>query len=251
VVRESLCVHKNEGNGTMTLSAVLMVAGTLLSGLSTTRVFVGVATDMNQGKRLYAEEHEALYENGKPVRLTTTYRNDLKSVIATRVVDFSRHAFTPDFRLENLRTGYLEGAENVDGGIRLYVRRAANEPTEEKLLSVSQPTVVDAGFNSFVQTYWDSLMAGKKLYFNFAVPSRLESYGFRLYKESETSVNGKRAVIVKCDIDNFFLRFLVKPIILKYDVESTRLLTYEGISNISDDKGDNYLVRIAFDPLGP
>jgi hypothetical protein len=222
-----------------------------MSGLSTTRVFVGAATDMSHGKHVYAEEHEALYENGKPSRLTTTYRNELKNVIATRVVDFSRHAFIPDFRLENVRTGYCEGAEKVDRGLRLYVRRGANAPFEEKLVSVSQPTVVDAGFNNFVQTYWDSLMTGRKLYLNFAVPSRLEYYGFRLYKEGETTVGGRRAVVVICDIDNFMLRFLLKPIVLTYDIQTTRLLSYEGISNISDDKGDNYFVKIAFSPLGP
>ena len=235
----------------MTYPSMVLMVLSFVPGLFTTRVFVGFATDVNHGRPSYAEEHEASYENGKPSRLTTTYRDELKNVIATRIVDFTQHAFTPDFRLENRRTGYVEGAERVDGGLRLYVRRATNEPIEEKIISVSQPTVVDAGFNNFVQTYWDSLMTGRKLYLNFAVPSRLEYYGFRLYKEGETIFGGRRAVVVICDIDNFMLRFLVKPIVLTYDIETTRLLSYEGISNISDEKGDNYFVKIAFSPLGP
>ena len=235
----------------MTYASMLMMVLNLLPGPLSSRVFVGFATDMNQGTYLYVEEHQASYDNGRPTLLTTTYRDEQKNVIATRIVDFSQHAFIPDFRLENRRTGYVEGAEKVSGGLRVYVRRAANQPIEEKVISVSQPTVVDAGFNNFVQTYWDSLMTGKKLYLNFAVPSRLEYYGFRLYKDGETTVGGRRAVVVKCDIDNFLLRFLLKPIVLKYDVQTTRLVSYEGISNISDDKGDNYLVKIAFSPQGP
>ena len=235
----------------MTYSAMLMMVLSLLPGPLTSRVFVGFATDMKQGKNLYAAEHEASYDNGRPTRLTTTYRDELRNIIATRIVDFSQHAFTPNFRLENLRTGYVEGAERVNGALRLYVRRATNEPIEEKVISVSQPTIVDAGFNNFVQTYWDSLMTGRKLYLNFAVPSRLEYYGFRLYKEGEITVGGRRAVVVICDIDNFMLRFLLKPIVLTYDIQTTRLLSYEGISNISDDKGENYFVKIAFSPLGP
>jgi len=235
----------------MTYPSMLMMVLSLLHGPMTSRVFFGFATDMKQGKHLYAEEHEASYDNGRPTRLTTTYRDESRNIIATRIVDFSQHAFTPSFRLVNHRTGYVEGAERVNGSLRLYVRRAINEPVEEKVISVSQPSVVDAGFNNFVQTYWDSLMTGKKLYLNFAVPSRLESYGFRLYKEGETTVGGRRAVVVICDIDNFVLRFLLKPIVLTYDMQTTRLLSYEGISNISDDKGDNYFVKIAFSPLGP
>jgi hypothetical protein len=235
----------------MTFPSIMMMALSLSPGLSTTRVFVGTATDMKLGTPLYAEEHEELYENGKRSRLTSTYRDESKNVIATRIVDFSQHTFMPNFRLENRRTGYVEGAEKVGTGLRLYVRRTANEPFEEKVIPVSQPTVVDAGFNSFVQTYWDSLMSGKKLYLNFAVPARLEDYGFRLYKEAETTIGGKSVVVVKCDIDNFFLRLLLKPIVLTYDVESKRLISYEGISNISDENGDNYFVKIAFSPLGP
>jgi hypothetical protein len=235
----------------MTYPSVLLMVLSLIPGLAPTRLFVGIATDLNEGKRLYAEEHEESYENGKRLRLTTTYRDVSKNVIAMRSVDFSQHPFMPDFRLENRRTGYVEGAEMVKGGLRLYVRRTTNEPLREKIMSVSQPTVVDAGFNNFVQTYWDSLMTGRKLYLNFAVPARLEYYGFRLYKDSETTVRGRRAVVVKCDVDNFMLRLFLDPIILTYDVESMRLISYEGISNISDDKGNNYVVRIAFSPLGP
>jgi len=153
----------------MTYSAMLMMVLSLHPGPLTSRVFVGFATDMKQGKHLYAEEHEASYDNGRPARLTTTYRDELRNIIATRIMDFSQHAFTPNFRLENLRTGYVEGAERVNGALRLYVRRATNEPI----------------------------------------------------------------------------------IVLTYDIQTTRLLSYEGISNISDDKGENYFVKIAFSPLGP
>ena len=116
----------------MTYPSILMMVLSLLPGPFTSRVFVGFATDMNQGKHLYAEEHEASYENGRPTRLATTYRDELKKIIATRMVDFSQHAFTPTFRLENHRTGYVEGAEKVNGGLRLYVRRATNSPSRRR-----------------------------------------------------------------------------------------------------------------------
>jgi hypothetical protein len=235
----------------MKYTLTLMMLLSLNPDLTPTRTFVGIATDLNEGKSLYSEEHEDSYENGKRLRLTTKYRDESKNVIAARIVDFSQNPFMPDFRLENYRTGYIEGAEMVNNGLRVYVRKSADQPIREKILSVPKPSVVDAGFNNFVQTHWDSLMTGKKLYLNFAVPARLEYYGFRLYKEGETTVRGRRAVIVKCDVDNFMLRLFLDPIILTYDVESMRLISYEGISNISNDKGDNYFVRIAFSPLGP
>jgi len=113
------------------------------------------------------------------------------------------------------------------------------------------PTVVDAGFNNFIQTFWDSLQTGTKLSVNFAVPSKLDTYGFRVYRDGATTVNGRPAVRVKCDIDNFIIRLFLDPITLTYDEEAKRLVSYEGISNISNEKGENYFVRITYHPYGP
>ena len=40
--------------------------------------------------------------------------------------------------------------------------------------------VADAGFDEFVRQHWDALMAGEAVPLHFAVPSRLESLGFRI-----------------------------------------------------------------------
>ena len=233
----------------LALSMMLVVG--LNPDVSTTRNYTGRASSLNERKHIYAEEHQEVYEKGKRVRLNTTYRNELNNVIATRTSDFSRHEFMPDFRLENRLTGYMEGAEKVDGGVRLFVRNATGEPISEKTVKIPQPAVLDAGFNSFVQVHWDSLITGRKLLVNFGVPSRLDYYSFRLYKDGETRIDGRRVLIVKFDVDNFVLRFLVDPIILKYDTETKRMISYEGISNLSDGKGKNYVVKIDFGTDGP
>jgi hypothetical protein len=56
---------------------------------------------------------------------------------------------------------------------------------------------------------------------------------------------------VKLDIDNFVIRLFLDPIVLTYDMDARRLVSYEGISNILNDAGDSYFVRISYDPYGP
>jgi hypothetical protein len=223
----------------------------IIPALDTQQSYVGSAVARSGGMVLYAEEHEEFYEDGRRIRLNTIFRSQEQGVLATRSVDFSRNPFLPDFVMEDRRTGYLEGAEMTTGGIRLFVRRNKLEGTRDAIIPLEKAMVVDAGFNNFIQAHWDSLIAGNKLFMKFGVPARLDSYGFRVYRDGETLVNGKRAFLVKCDIDNFILRLFLDPIMLTYDSESRRLLVYEGISNISNERGENHVVKIMYQPYGP
>ena len=215
------------------------------------RMYRGDAVDLKQRAPLYVEEHEERYTDGRRNMLITTYRDTEGRVIAKRSVDFSRSTLVPDFRTEDVRSGYMEGAERVAEGVRLYWRKTAEDPVEEKIVNIPSPAVVDAGFNNFVQERWDSIMDGQTLEMNFGLPFALDYYQFRLYKDEETVQNGRNAVVVRCEIDSFILRLFVQPIILVYDIETRRLVSYKGISNINDETGKSLLVNIEYNPFGP
>lgn len=233
------------------LSIVTLASFTGRDETLKTRTYRGEAVNPREQTAIYAEEHEEVYTSGERTQLLTTYRDATGKAIANRSVDFSSDKFAPTFRLEDLRTGYLEGAEVVPNGIRLYWRKSSNDPIQEKIANIPSPAVIDAGFNNFVQAHWDSVMTGEKLQMYFGVPFTLDYYRFRLYKDEEVTLNGRNAVVVKCDIDNFILRLFVKPIVLTYDIETRRMMSYEGISNINDDNGKSHFVRILYNPFGP
>lgn len=214
-------------------------------------VYRGDAVDLDERTPLYVEEHEEAFEGGTRIKLLTTYRDVTGDVIAKRTTDFSNNTLLPTFRLDDVRTGYVEGVEVHGDSVRLYWRNAGSEPMQEKIMAIPHPAIVDAGFNNFVQEQWDSLMGGATLEMNFGVPSKLDYYQFRLYKDSESMIDGRNVVVMKCDIDNFFLRIFVKPIVLTYDRESHRMVSYEGISNINNVDGKSYVVQILYNPFGP
>ncbi len=204
------------------------------------------ALDQKTGRLIYTEEREQFDQPDRPGTWNFTYKNAEGKTIVRRNVNFENNTLKPSFRLDDLRNGYSEGAEPVGNKIKVFTGGSADDPYEEKLLLVPEPAVVDAGFNYFVEQNWNSLMKGDVLVFNFVAPSHLGYYKFRVYKERETTYRQQQAVVLKMGIDNFFLRIFVDAIHLTYDKTTKKLVVYNGISNIYDDKGKSHKVRMEF-----
>lgn len=220
---------------------------TVLPDMTARVRLVTEAFDLKTGRPVYTEERVQYDDGTQPGLWTFVYRNEDGHAIVSRQVDFRKDALKPDFVLEDSRDGYLEGSETTREGIRVYARRRAGDAIREKLLSVPEPAVVDAGFNFFIEENWVRLQSGKKLYFNFVAPIEQDYFGFRLYRVGNTQVGGISAAVFHVDIDNFLLRLLVDPIVLTYNESTRQLLMYEGISNINNDKGKSHRVRMIFD----
>jgi hypothetical protein len=120
-----------------------------------------------------------------------------------------------------------------------------------KTIKVPQPFVIDGGFNYFIKNRWSEIESFKIVSFYFVVPNQMDYFSLRLRKKENKVIGGKNCSIIYLEIDNVVLRWIVKPIILTYDTESKRLLTYEGISNIMNAMGKNEAVKINYPELGP
>ena len=79
------------------------------------------------------------------------------------------------------------------------------------------------------------------------MPSQQRFFRFRVVPLGETEHEGRPALRLRMEARSRLLRFLVDPIHLTYDLESQRLLVFEGLSNISGDGGEKLEARIVFD----
>jgi hypothetical protein len=204
------------------------------------------AYDKQSGAPIYTEIREQSDGPNGPGQWNFTYRDNTGNIIVRRTVDFSRDRIRPSFTLVDSRNGYREGAERIGDRIRVYSGGSADDPYQEAYLLVPEPAVVDAGFHFFVEQHFDRLMTGEKMKFYFVAPSQLDYYSFRVYKDRSVTHQGRPAVLFKMDIDNFFLRLFVDPIRLTYDQETRQLRVYEGISNIYNEQGKSYKVKMVF-----
>lgn len=204
------------------------------------------AYDLKKGSPVYTEQREQSDLGEKPGVWKFTYTDVTGKVIVRREVDFSYDRIRPTFSLVDARNGYREGAEVRGNRIRVYSGGSPDDPYRETWLDVPEPVVVDAGFHFFVEQHFDKLLSGEKMKFHFVAPSQLDYFSFRVYKDKSLTYGGRPAVLMKMDIDNVFLRLFVDPIQLIYDVETRKLRLYQGISNIYNEEGKSYKVKMEF-----
>lgn len=213
---------------------------------------VGHAYSLATGALVYREIHNPESVDGRLVRDRVEYRGPDGELLAVKTVDYSRDPVCPAFRFEDRRSGYLEGLErDQQGRPVLFTRESADAPLERKVLDASDPIVADAGFDIMVYRNLEQLQQGAEPVIPFAVPSRQRTLDFRLRSLGSRQVLGREATVVRMELANPLLRWLVDPIDVAYNAETGALLRYEGLSNVPKPDGDgNYRVRIDFPPEG-
>lgn len=212
-----------------------------------TESYTGYAYKEGIKEPVYTEKFTDKTVDGKPSETSTKYYDTDNKLIAQRTLNFSKSKFAPDFKTEDLRTGYTEGAEAKGKKFRLFVREDKDSKLKEKTISIPEPAVIDGGFNQYIKANWGELEKGKALVFNFAVASRLDYYKMRSVKISST----EKTMKVRIEPERKILRMLASPIVVNYDRSSKRILSYEGISNISDEHGDNFTIKLVYPDKGP
>ena len=106
--------------------------------------------------------------------------------------------------------------------------------------------VTDAGFDQFVRENWDVLVQGERQKVDFLVPSRLSIVPFRM--EKVDCIDGvENALCLSIETSAWWLRLLVNPVFLAYDLEHKYLLRFVGRANISDENGDYQTVDIHYE----
>lgn len=210
---------------------------------------VGYASDLKTGALLYSEHHRITVDGREYSDHQVEYRNPQGEIIATKTLDYSRSRYSPAFRLDDRRDGYVEGGEWVGNDYRLFFRRSAQDEMQSAVVKRSENELVtDAGFNHFMIDRIEALRAGEKLEIDLSVAERQTSYEFRGYQSAAPVISGRQAIQVTTEPNSRLIRLLVDPLLISFDAENLHLLAYEGTTNIRDAQGKRYVARILFPP---
>jgi hypothetical protein len=123
-----------------------------------------------------------------------------------------------------------------------------NAQRQQKLLGNSGTLVADAGFDVFVKNQWPALSAARRQSLQFAVPSRLTSYGFNLQRINSLPFNKEPAQSFKLSV-NGWLGFIAPNLEITYSRNTKRLLRFKGLSNILNDQGEKPVNALIEFPL--
>ncbi|SIT22326.1 hypothetical protein SAMN05421788_105278 [Filimonas lacunae] len=212
-----------------------------------TDAYTGYAYKPGTQSLVYKEQNTEKYINNKHTETQTSYYSQSNQLIATRTLDFSNSLYTPSFKTEDLRTGYMEGVAVTGYQARMFVRKDKTASIKEKVITLNAPMVIDGGFNQFIKDHWSQLMQNQAVVFNFVVPARLNYYNLRACKIAATSTEVK----IRIEPNSALLRWIAPPIIVNYNILTRRITNYEGKSNITDDEGSNSVVTLVYPDKGP
>lgn len=203
---------------------------------------VGSAYDVNTGALLYTETHEtrSLKEH------IVTYREVSGEVFATKAIQYSHSFLVPNFYQMNKRNGEVIDVKAEANDLLLVNYQASeNSKVKSKQIKMNNRLIVDAGFDNFVRNYWNNLAKGDDLSVDFLAPTRQIIAPFKIEKTS-CKEEEKAALCLTMSPDAWWLKLVVDPIYLAYDLQTRNLKRYVGRGNISEKNGDYLTVDIHY-----
>lgn len=191
------------------------------------------------GRVLYREQHEVVEDGGRLESAVTTYLDPNGRTIGRLQSDYRRSAYAPDYSFFDLRTGKRESARNEGGAIVLRYGE------QEKRYPVSRDEIVvlGQGMHHFVRANLERL-ANETISVRFGIPSRLDTYGFRIRPLGRPSPG---VVRLRIESDSWLIRALAPHLEVDYELATRRLLRYEGVSNLDGPGGETQKVVIVYD----
>lgn len=235
------------------LLGTILAAGVITTGAAQAVAqeivtYKGIAYDAdNASEVLYLESHYLILDGaGAPKERLVLYRCPEGPAFARKQIDHGADALKPSFEMFDARLDYTEGLQNGSGDSDLvYVQKGATAQRQSERLTLDGAAVADAGFDEFVRRNWSELQSGRKLPLDFLVPSRLSVYSFKVQKTGSATIDGESASVFRLGLSGL-LGWFVSGIDVTYRDSDRQLLQFEGLSNVRDPGGDNYVARIVF-----
>lgn len=227
--------------------AILSVIGIGANAQENNYVVTGSAYNLENNQLVYRELYTMIDEN-RQVRVD--YMTPEGDLFASKTLTYQGEPFQPQFELKDHRDEETV-AVRFDGPKMILVHAQA-DLRNEKTLYDNARVVVDAGFDAYIQLNWDKLMAGKRLRFDFAFPTKLSTVALEIRKikagESRAydQQYGQQWVYFRIYPAKAFLSLFADPIDLAYDPNGKYLMRFHGRSNIDDQYSGPWDVRIEY-----
>ena len=202
--------------------------------------FIGRAYDQNSGDLLYSEEHYFI----NSAHHSVIYREPTGQVFAKKQVIYNANQNAPEVYQVNHRNGESINIHKKDNEYLVSYQETPNQPIKTEAIKDKDALVIDAGFNKYIQTNWQSLTANQSPSIKYLLPTRQTTIELEIER---TSCKESNQTCFLIEPSNWFFRMLSKPLVLTYDSDSRKLMTFQGKSNISDSEGNYQEVVIHYD----
>ncbi|WP_257287412.1 hypothetical protein [Endozoicomonas sp. SESOKO2] len=203
---------------------------------------IGYAYHMGTQQLAYTEEHSFPDTFSHHV----IYKEADGQVFARKTIDYSDSYIAPDIIQENQRNGELIKTEFIGDAYKVSYKAGFGEGTEQSDITLSPDLVIDAGFDHYIRSSWDSLITEKETVIQYLIPSHQRKIDLRIKPVKCKKDLKDTHICFNIAADSWLYRMLSSPLMLSYDKQSQKLKTFSGRSNISDKNGDYLDVTIRY-----
>ena len=246
----------------------------------------------DSGSAAASRRSRVVYASLQPDVAVTDPSGSAGQVFSIKDIDYTSSPVAPDYRIADFRQMQLQGAvgsvgDSMSKRLSLYKLSPASgtlffekddferlpsllsgplakdidslEAAKQASVPVTE-LVTDAGFDKFIVSNWKSLVSeGRRLKFEFAVPSRAQAVGMSISRISQQDCQRKvladlpdtlgenipLPVCFKLEARSWIIGQVLKPIYLVYDNRQT-LQIFRGLSNIRGPSNEKLRVAIRY-----
>jgi hypothetical protein len=191
----------------------------------------------------YTERHTVRTTNGR-TDIETKYVAADGTPIAELSAEITTERYLPKTRLIDHRDDYTYSIEPIrDRHAVVLTQRLGNGREERKTLALRGNLMTFQGVLLYIIDQRAALQHGQALFVQSIVPSRMTSYGLRIY----TRASQGNLLTVRLEMSSAAFRFFSTPSDVTIDVASGRLLEFAGPSNLLDEKDRPVRVHIIYE----
>ena len=203
---------------------------------------IGDAYAQGTDQLLYSEVHRKQVGDYQHV---VSYVGPDGEPFGEKKLSYKEEGFAPTYSFFDNRINLTQGVKCLENSRFEVFHTRKDKPARLISHKSKGEPVVDAGFNNFILQNWDALSAGETIELDFLVPAKFRFVRFKIDKVDA----GKKSDDIawfRMHASNPIIHLMLRDIKLGYDKESKRLTTYDGISNIYNEKGKSQRVTIQY-----
>ncbi len=228
----------------LTLAAFLFTQH--LSLANKTEKYKGIAYN-DKNEIVYIENHTVQFsKEGKALSSSTKYVNPKGKVIGTLESDFTNSLSAPAYKYMDLRHKKGHGIKYEKGKLVLI---QYNKDGTQKSKVLNEKFTPDSlivgcqGLHYYLIANFEKIKKIKNKPVKFLTPGNLSYFNFKL---SHLGLNKKNQIELEAKISNLILRIFAPTLNMLYNSKTKRLVSYDGLSNITDDNDKNQSVKIVY-----
>ena len=235
---------KHHANSYKMLTVTVICLLATIPALADVENFRGKAIN-SEGELVFIEDHTIRYDNKQIATMNTVYFDPELNKIGELVSDFSQGSQFGSYDFTDERLQYKDGARVMAEKILIYSKETPESDLKEKYLQREPGQIVGQGFHPFIQENLDNLVKGDVLSAKLVLPAQMDQFNVRIY--SENVENGRMRV--RIEMDNWFLRLFAPHVEAVYDINSRKLMSYQGVSVVANASGKTVPVTISYEYL--